>query len=57
VGNAIFGGSAEYVALGLKTLGREEVFLRLCVGHVRHRADRLLLLPDLRKVSYLNDED
>ena len=26
VGNAIFGGSAEYVALGLKSLGHESAF-------------------------------
>jgi MFS transporter, MHS family, dicarboxylic acid transporter PcaT len=26
VGNAIFGGSAEYVALGLKALGHESAF-------------------------------
>jgi len=26
VGNAIFGGSAEYVALGLKNLGHESLF-------------------------------
>jgi MHS family alpha-ketoglutarate permease-like MFS transporter len=26
VGNAVFGGSAEYVALGLKSLGHETVF-------------------------------
>jgi MHS family dicarboxylic acid transporter PcaT-like MFS transporter len=57
VGNAIFGGSAEYVALGLKTLGREEYFYAYVSVMCGIALIVCLLLPDLRKVSYLNDED
>ncbi|MDH4870079.1 MFS family transporter [Pseudomonas sp. BN515] len=57
VGNAIFGGSAEYVALGLKSLGVEEYFYIYVSIMCGVALVVCLLLPDLRKVSYLNDED
>ncbi|MDH4564873.1 MFS family transporter [Pseudomonas sp. BN411] len=57
VGNAIFGGSAEYVALGLKSLGVEEYFYIYVSFMCGVALVVCLLLPDLRKVSYLNDED
>lgn len=55
IANALFGGTAEYVALGLKLIGKEEVFFLyvsvLC-------AICLLVsikLPDLKKHGFLND--
>ena len=57
VGNAIFGGSAEYLALGLKNLGVEEYFYIYVSIMCGVALVVCLLLPDLRKVSYLNDED
>ncbi|MDF3933070.1 MFS family transporter [Pseudomonas citronellolis] len=57
VGNAIFGGSAEYVALGLKSLGVEEYFYIYVSVMCGVALVVCLLLPDLRQVSYLNDED
>ncbi|MDA8482896.1 MFS family transporter [Pseudomonas resinovorans] len=57
VGNAIFGGSAEYVALGLKSLGVEDYFYIYVSIMCGVALVVCLLLPDLRKVSYLNDED
>ena len=55
VGNAIFGGSAEYVALGLKSVGMENVFYWYVSAMYCWRCWSASL-PDLRKVSYLNDE-
>ena len=57
VGNAIFGGSAEYAALGLKSIGMEDVFYIYVSVMCGVALLVCLLLPDLRKVSYLNDED
>ncbi|MDT4869605.1 Alpha-ketoglutarate permease [compost metagenome] len=57
VGNAIFGGSAEYVALGLKNLGVEEYFYIYVSVMCGVALVVCLLLPDLSQVSYLNDED
>lgn len=57
VGNAIFGGSAEYVALWLKSMGVEEYFYLYVSVLCGVALVVCLLLPDLRKVSYLNDED
>ncbi|KWR86766.1 MULTISPECIES: MFS family transporter [Pseudomonas] len=57
VGNAIFGGSAEYAALGLKSLGVESYFYIYVSVMCGVALVVCLLLPDLRKVSYLNDED
>lgn len=57
VGNAIFGGSAEYVALWLKNMGVEEYFYLYVSALCGVALLVCLLLPDLRKVSYLHDED
>ncbi|MEB5356580.1 MFS family transporter [Pseudomonas aeruginosa] len=56
VGNAIFGGSAEYVALGLKSVGMESVFYWYVSAMCLLALLVCVSLPDLRKVSYLNDE-
>ena len=41
IANAIFGGSAEYVALLFKDSGTESKFLLVCDLHVRHRFRRI----------------
>lgn len=56
VGRAIQGGSAQDVALGLKSLGVEE-YSYIHVSIMCGVALAVCLLPDLRKVSDLNDED
>ena len=56
VGNAIFGSSAEYVALGLKSVGMENVFYWYVSAMCLLALLVCVSLPDLRKVSYLNDE-
>ena len=54
VGNALFGGTAEYVALSMKQAGHEQWFpwyvtLLVAIGFVAS-----LMLPDSRKKSYLD---
>jgi len=56
VGNALFGGTAEYVALWLKEAGREDWFgwyvsALVAVGFVAS-----LLLPGTRKHGYLEGD-
>jgi MHS family alpha-ketoglutarate permease-like MFS transporter len=53
IANAMFGGTAEYVALWFKSAGREEWFAwyvtgMLCIGFVAS-----LMMPDTRKYGYL----
>ena len=40
IGVAVFGGSAEYVALAFKSAGHESGLFLVCRGHVRGRAGR-----------------
>ena len=54
VGNAIFGGSAEYVALGLKTMGYESYFYWYVTGMMVLAFAVSLLLP--RQATYLHDD-
>lgn len=54
VANAIFGGSAEYVALGLKTLGHESAFFWYVSAMMVVAFLVALRLP--RQPSYLHDE-
>ncbi len=54
VGNAIFGGSAEYVALGLKSIGLESYFYWYVSGMVALAFAVSLLLP--RQATYLHDD-
>jgi MFS family permease len=54
VANAIFGGTAEYVALWLKTAGREEWFAWYVAGMVAIGLAASLIMPDTRKYGYLD---
>ena len=54
VGNALFGGTAEYVALSLKSSGREAWFAWYVAVLVAVAFVASLLLPDTRRKSYLD---
>jgi MHS family dicarboxylic acid transporter PcaT-like MFS transporter len=54
VGNAIFGGSAEYVALGLKSIGHESYFYWYVTGMMAVAFLVSLLLP--KQASYLHHD-
>jgi MHS family alpha-ketoglutarate permease-like MFS transporter len=56
VANAAFGGSAEFVALWLKSLGREEVFLRYVTAMCGLTLLVSLWMPDPSREGYLRDE-
>jgi MFS family permease len=53
VGNAMFGGTAEYVALWLKSSGREQWFAWYVAGMVAIGLAASLIMPDTRKYGYL----
>lgn len=57
IGNALFGGSAEYVALGLKSIGHETVFFFYIVGMMIIALISILLMPDIDKGGYLKDNE
>ncbi|EJF94494.1 MFS transporter [Bartonella taylorii] len=57
IGNALFGGSAEYVALGLKSIGHETVFFFYIVGMMIIALISILLMPDIDKGGYLKDDE
>jgi MHS family alpha-ketoglutarate permease-like MFS transporter len=54
VGNALFGGTAEYVALSLKAAGHEAWFPWYVASLVGVGFVASLMLPDSRKKSYLD---
>ncbi|WP_445289626.1 MFS transporter, partial [Variovorax atrisoli] len=54
VGNAIFGGSAEYVALGLKSIGHESYFYWYVTAMMVVAFTVSLLLP--KQASYLHHD-
>ena len=54
VGNALFGGTAEYVALSLKSAGREEWFAWYVTALVGVAFVASMLMPDTRRRSYLD---
>jgi MHS family alpha-ketoglutarate permease-like MFS transporter len=54
VANAMFGGSAEYVALGLKSLQMESVFYWYVTGMMALAFLVSLRLP--RQATYLHDD-
>ena len=54
VGNALFGGTAEYVALSLKSAGREEWFAWYVTALVGVAFVASMLMPDTRRKSYLD---
>jgi metabolite-proton symporter len=53
VANAIFGGTAEYVALWLKSSGQEQWFAWYVSGIVAVGLAASLIMPDTRKYGYL----
>jgi len=55
IANAIFGGSAEYVALGLKSLGHENSFYWYVTGMMVLAFVVSLRLP--KRAAYLNEDD
>ncbi|UNE53660.1 MFS family transporter [Bartonella machadoae] len=57
IGNALFGGSAEYVAFGLKDLGYESVFPFYIIGMMIIALISILLMPDIDKGGYLKDDE
>ncbi|UTO27887.1 MFS family transporter [Bartonella harrusi] len=57
IGNALFGGSAEYVAFGLKTMGYETVFSFYIIGMMIIALISILLMPDIDKGGYLKEDE
>ncbi|KEG19203.1 MFS family transporter [Bartonella bacilliformis] len=57
IANAIFGGSAESVALGLKNMGYESVFYFYVTGIMIIAFIAVFLMPDARKEGYLQGDD
>ena len=53
VANALFGGTAEYVALWLKSSGQEQWFAWYVAGMVAIGLAASLIMPDTRKYGYL----
>jgi metabolite-proton symporter len=53
VANAMFGGTAEYVALWLKSVGQEQWFAWYVAGMVAIGLAASLIMPDTRKYGYL----
>jgi len=53
VANALFGGTAEYVALWLKSAGQEQWFAWYVAGIVAIGLAASLIMPDTRKYGYL----
>ncbi len=56
IANALFGGSAEYVALGLKNMGYESLFYFYITGMMIIAFIAILLMPDARKKGYLQGD-
>ena len=54
VGNALFGGTAEYVALSFKSAGLESVVRLVCRRPRRLALVASVLMPDTRRRSYLD---
>lgn len=57
IANALFGGSAEAVALGLKDIGYESVFYFYITGMMIIAFIAVALMPDARKAGYLQGDD
>ncbi|WP_375642124.1 MULTISPECIES: MFS family transporter [unclassified Bartonella] len=57
IANALFGGSAEAVALGLKDIGYESIFYFYITGMMIIAFIAILLMPDARKKGYLQGDD
>ncbi|ABM44905.1 hypothetical protein X471_00133 [Bartonella bacilliformis str. Heidi Mejia] len=57
IANAIFGGSAESVALWLKNMGYESLFYFYVTGIMIIAFIAVFLMPDARKEGYLQGDD
>ncbi|ATO57090.1 MFS family transporter [Bartonella sp. 1-1C] len=57
IANALFGGSAESVALLLKDIGYEFIFYFYVTGMMTVAFIAVLLMPDARKSGYLQGDD
>ncbi|MCZ2328647.1 MFS family transporter [Bartonella sp. F02] len=57
IANALFGGSAESVALGLKDIGHESFFYFYIIGMVIIAFISLLLIPNIRDGGYLQKDN
>ncbi|WP_102830458.1 MFS family transporter [Bartonella bovis] len=57
IANALFGGSAESVALGLKDMGYESIFYFYITGMMIIAFIAIILMPDPRKNGYLQKEE
>ncbi|WP_273756304.1 MFS family transporter [Bartonella sp. MM73XJBT] len=57
IANALFGGSAEAVALGLKDIGYESIFYFYITGMMIIAFIAVILMPDARKTGYLQGDD
>ncbi|MET3589517.1 MHS family alpha-ketoglutarate permease-like MFS transporter [Bartonella silvatica] len=57
IGNALFGGSAEYVALMLKNIGHESIFYFYIIFMMIIALISILLMPDINKGGYLKDNE
>ena len=56
IANAMFGGTAEYVALSMKANGREEWFPWYVTSIVAVALLAVLLMPDTRTRGYLDGD-
>src|SRR5262249_2365974 len=54
IANALFGGTAEYVALWLKSAGSESWFFWYVAGIVAIGLVASIMMPDTRKYGYLD---
>lgn len=57
IGNAIFGGTAEYVALWFKQAGMEAGFYWYVTGFLTLTTIAFLLLPDTKRASLIKDDE
>ncbi|MCZ2158300.1 MFS family transporter [Bartonella sp. 220] len=57
IGNALFGGSAEYVAFWLKSMEHEAVFSFYIIGMMIIALISILLMPDIDKGGYLKEDE
>jgi MHS family alpha-ketoglutarate permease-like MFS transporter len=57
IANAAFGGSAEYVALWLKSLGIESTFFWYVTGMCAISLIAAITMPDTRRSGHLNEDE
>jgi MHS family alpha-ketoglutarate permease-like MFS transporter len=55
IANALFGGTAEYVALSFKPAGRESWFFWYVTALCAVAPTAAVLMPDTRRPSYLEE--